>query len=102
MSLLCSLDIGTKCVNVTFKKIIYLLFTSFLAMLGLYCSTAFPSLWRAEVFSSCSVWVFHCGGFSCCGAQASAVAAPRLQSTGSVVVMHKLSCLAACGIFLYQ
>ena len=24
----------------------------------------------AQVFSSCSEWASHCGGFSCCGAQA--------------------------------
>ena len=46
----------------------------------------------------------HCGGFSCCGALAlgawaSVVAAIRLQSAGSVVVVQGLSCSAACGIF---
>ena len=35
----------------------------------------------------------HCGGFSCCGAQA-------LRLAGLVV--HVLSCSAACGIFLHQ
>ena len=30
----------------------------------------------------------------------SVVAVPELQSTGSVVVVHGLSCSAACGIFL--
>ena len=30
----------------------------------------------------------------------SAVVNPRLESTGSVVVAHGLSCSAACGIFL--
>ena len=33
---------------------------------------------------------------------ASLLAAPRLWSTGSVVVMHGLSCPVACGIFLGQ
>ena len=47
----------------------------------------------------------HCSGFSCCGAQAlgaqaSVVAARGLQSAGSVVVAHGLSCSLACGIFL--
>ena len=28
------------------------------------------------------------------------VAVPRLESTGSVVVMHGLGCSVACGIFL--
>ena len=36
------------------------------------------------------------------GARASVGAAPRLLSTGSVVVVHGLSCFTACGIFLDQ
>ena len=32
----------------------------------------------------------------------SVIAAPRLSSTGSTVVVHGLSCPAACGIFLDQ
>jgi len=32
----------------------------------------------------------------------SVVVAPRLQSIGSVVVAHGLSCSVACGIFLDQ
>ena len=48
-----------------------------------------------------------CVGFSLLrhgpyGMQASAVAAPGLLSTGSIVVMHGLSCSKACGIFLDQ
>ena len=38
-------------------------------------------------------------GFSSCGSQASVVVARGLQSTGSVVVAHRYSCAAACGIF---
>ena len=40
----------------------------------------------------CGVWASHCGGFSCCGAQA-------LGARASVVVAQGLSCSAACGIF---
>ena len=40
---------------------------------------------------------FHCGGFPCCRAWALG-----LQGPCSVVVMHRLSCSAACGIFLDQ
>ena len=29
----------------------------------------------------------------------SIVAVPRLESTGSIVVVHRLSCSAACGVF---
>ena len=32
----------------------------------------------------------------------SVVVAPRLQSTGLVIVAHRLSCPAACGIFPEQ
>ena len=53
--------------------------------------------------------LLHCGGFSCFGTQAlklwlvdSVVVARRLWSTSSVVVVLKLSCPAACGIFLDQ
>ena len=41
-------------------------------------------------------------GFSSCGTRASVVVARGLQSAGSVVVAHGLSCSAACGIFLDQ
>ena len=36
------------------------------------------------------------------GVQASVVPAPGLQGTGSVVVVRRLSCSKACGIFLDQ
>ena len=44
----------------------------------------------------------HCSGPSCWAAQASAVVAPGLWRTGSVVVAHRLSCSRACGIFSDQ
>ena len=52
----------------------------------------------------CSTWACHCGGFSCCrawvlNAGASAFSAHRLQSVGSVILVHWLSCSAACRIF---
>ena len=60
----------------------------FLPALGLYCFV--------KAFSSCGAWVPHCGGFSCCGAQAlgtwvSVAAACGLQSAGSAVAAHGLS-----------
>ena len=36
------------------------------------------------------------------GRQASVAVAPGLQSTGSIVVVQRLSCSTACGIFLDQ
>ena len=70
-------------------------------------------LWLCRVFSSCGEWglLASCGarasrfsGFSCCrpwalDAEASAVVAPWLQSTGSIVVAHRLSCSTARGLF---
>ena len=54
----------------------------------------------------CCARASHCGGFSCCkaqalGAWASVVVACGLSGCGSqalVVVAHGLSCSAACGI----
>ena len=53
------------------------------------------------------MWASPCGGFSCYRAQAlgnvgSLIAAPRLYSTGSIVVVRRLSCSVACGIFPNQ
>ena len=54
----------------------------------------------------CWAWASDYSDFSGCGAQAlgqaSAVAAPELQSTNSIVVAYGLSCSTACGIFLDQ
>ena len=60
-----------------------------------------------EGYSSLQCTASHCGGFSCCGAQAlgaraSVVVACGLQSAGSVVVAHGLSGSTACGIFWDQ
>ena len=70
----------------------------------------FLQLWRAGATLCCCTRASHCGGLSCCGAPApgalqqvqhvgSVVVAHGLQSTVSVVVAHRLSCSAACGIF---
>ena len=54
----------------------------------------------------------HCGGSPCCGVRGlehsfqlqellhvgSVVAVPGLYSTGSIVVVHGLSCFKGCGI----
>ena len=58
-----------------------------MTVLGLHCCT--------RAFSSCGVPASHCSGFSCFraqarGMQASVAAAPRLWSTGSVVVAQGL------------
>ena len=42
------------------------------------------------------------GGARALGHVGSGGVAPRLLSTGSVVVVHRLSCSETCGIFLDQ
>ena len=59
---------------------------------------------RHQGLLSCGAWASHCGGFSRCRAPAlggwiPVVVTPGLWSTGSMAVMHGLSCSAACGIF---
>ena len=68
------------------------------------------------LLSGCGAWASHFIDFSCCrrstGSRAhglqelrqldSVVAAPGLQSTGSVVVMHRPSCSVACGVLSGQ
>ena len=66
--------------------------------------TGFLQLRRAGTTLCCGALASHCGGFSSCGARslgtrASVVVARGLQSAGSVVVAHRLSCPAACGNF---
>ena len=97
-----------------FYLFIYLCLIYSLAALDLCCCM--------RAFSSCGEWgllfVVVCGlivvaslvaehGLQACGLQqlwrtGSVVVARGLQSTGSVVVAHRLSCSTACGIFLDQ
>ena len=67
------------------------LFIYFWLRWGLRCCAGFLQLQRAGATLRCSVRASHCGGFSCCGAQA-------LDARASVVVAHGLSCSTACGI----
>ena len=65
----------------------------------------FSSCGKRGLLSSCSVRVSHCSGFSWRRARAPghsgfSRAAPRLWSTGSLAVVHRLHCSKACGIFL--
>ena len=52
----------------------------------------FLQLWRAGATLCCGVQASHRSYFSCCGAQV-------LGKRASVVVVHRLSCPVACGIF---
>ena len=63
-----------------------------MAALGLHC--------RAQAFSSCGAWgLLFLAAHRLLIAVASLVVTCKLRSTGSVVVVHGLSCLSACGIF---
>ena len=76
----------------------------FLAVLGLGCCLASLPAERADC--SLVVQASHCRGSPCeacfCGALTWVAAASGLWSTGSVVVVHGLSCSVACGIFWDQ
>lgn len=80
------------------NNIIYLFFIMYFGCAGSLLLRARLSLVAVPVV------LFH--GSSCCGvwgsvgAWVSVAVAHRLQSRGSVVVMHGLSCSSACGIFL--
>ena len=66
---------------------------------SLFLCLGFLQLQEARLLSSCGVEASRCGGFSCCGAWASVVAACRLwKCVGSVVEAHRPSCPKACGI----
>ena len=60
------------------------LFFFFLVVLGL--------LFHSQAFSTYAEWVSHCGGFSCCRAQALGV-------RPLAVAAHGLRCFTVCGIF---
>ena len=77
-----------------FFFLLYLIYLV-LAVLGLHCCKwAFSSCGEWGLLSSCSARPSHCGGFSCCRAQA--------LEQSSVAVLHKLSCPQACGILSNQ
>ena len=71
------------------------------------CAWAIPSCGEWGLLSSCGTQASHCGGFSCCEAQALGARARHMgfSSCGAVglaVVGHGLSCPTACGIFPEQ
>ena len=72
------------CVCVCVRVCIDLLSSLFLVVLGLHCCS--------QAFSSCKKQ-------GLLFTVASVVAEHRLQSSSSVIVVHRLSCFTACGIF---
>ena len=77
-------------------------------MPGLRCYAGISLAAASRGCSIGSVWASHCGGFSCCRAEAlghvdfsgagNAVSGPGLQSADSMVVVQGLRCSAARGI----
>ena len=71
--------------------VFFFFFNLFLAALGLRCC--------AQVFSSCSAWASHCGGLPLQSTGSRHAGLSSCGTRASVVVAHRLSCSAACGIF---
>ena len=63
------------------------------------CLQASSRCGEQGLFPSCGAQASHCGGFSFCGAQAVGSQLQVHHSQASVVMVHRPSCLAACGIF---
>ena len=93
-----------------FQIVNFILFLKFiyLSIFGCAWSSSLHRLFcscdEKRLLSSCSARVSHCGVSSC---RAWAVehmgfssCVLRFQSSGSIVVAHRLSCPTACGIFL--
>ena len=98
---LCDFILTLKKTQKTFTDFFFS--SPFLAVLGLCCCTwAFSSCSGQGLLSSCSMWAFHCAGFSCGAHAGFSRCASWLWSMGSVVVAHRLSCPLAFGIFLNQ
>ena len=89
------------------KKLFIFDCTGSLLLCGLFSSSG-----EWGLLSRCGALASHCGSFSCCRAQVlgqhtlqqwqhmgSVVVAPRLQITGSIVVVHRFSVSMARGIF---
>ena len=82
----------------------YFIYLLFLAALGLRrCGQALLRLRRAEATPRCGARASRRGGLPRCGARAPGARAPAvvalgLQSAGSAVMAHGLSCSTACGI----
>ena len=87
--------------NVYIFKICFI----YLAVLGLCCCTGFSLVVASGGFSLVEVHrllvvvTSPVAEHRLQGIQVSVAAAPELYSTGSVVVVHRFSCPAACGIF---
>ena len=55
----------------------------------------FSSCGRQGLLSSCNVWAFHCGGFSCCRAPSRGSRHVRFSSCSSWAPEHRLCRVAA-------
>ena len=92
------------CIYVYIYNFTYLFF---LTVLSLPCCASFSLVVANRDYSPRVACRLPLRGFSCCRAQwlqhvGSVVEAPRLQSTGLIIVVNGLSCSTACGIFQDQ
>ena len=86
--------------EMSFYSLLKILFIYFIidCSMSLLFRVGFLQLSWAGVSLHRSVWASHWGGFSYCGAPAAGARASIVHHVGTVVV-HGLSCSAACGIF---
>ena len=85
-----------------FYKFVYL-FTFYLWLCGASWLHGLSSgCGEPGLLSGCRVWASPAAEDGLFGVQTLIVAAPRLQSAGSIIVAHGLSCSTACGIFRTQ
>ena len=95
-----SLKKSTYMYNKFFKINLFIYLFIFGCVGSLLLCVGFLQLWQVGATLCCGAWASHCGGFSCCGAQAlgtaraSVVVACRLSSCGSQVLECRLS---SCG-----
>ena len=91
----------------TFLKRSLFIMYLFLAVLGLCCCAGFSLAVQSGGYSRCGAWLLVAVPSLVAPAQAVGqwalrVAAHGLKITGSVAVVHGLSCSVACGIFQDQ
>ena len=96
----CQVQVQNKSFLLFFFKFLLLFFKFYFWLHGSSLLLAgFLQLGRAGATLRCCAWASHCGGFSCCGAQAlgtraTVVVAHGLSSCGSQALEHRLS---SCG-----
>ena len=78
------------CFSFLITLFIYFWLSRVFWLCGLFSSSSEQGL-----LSSCAAWASHCGGFSCCRAQASVAAGHELNSCSSQALKQRLG---SCGL----